>query len=199
MASEGQWFRQCEGPDRLERLGLGGRGDVGAAAVGVHRDVRNRGGVDVTCSEDAVDLAVGRWRGSREARIAGEREFDCGRGELASDVRRIGVADDAPEQGARGLLRVRVRMVGARQRPLELGRLDRQARLELAAHQVGLGVDVQTGEHEGGRIAEAADAVQRHLERRRRGSPLTPLMRTRSGPSCASEMLSTRSVTSGLA
>ena len=31
------------------------------------------------------------------------------------------------------------------------------------------------------------------------GSPRTPLMRTRSGPSCDSSMLSIRSVTSGLA
>ena len=42
------------------------------------------------------------------------------------------------------------------------------AGFQLPPHQLGLGVDVQPGEHERHRVAEAADAVQRHLQRRRR-------------------------------
>ena len=57
------------------------------------------------------------------------------------------------------------------------------AGFELASHQLGLGLDVQAGEHEGHLVAEPADAVQRHLSVGGGASPRTPLIRTRSGPS----------------
>ena len=64
------------------------------------------------------------------------------------------------QQCAGGFLGVGVGMVGAGQRPLQLGGFDGQAGLELALHQRGLGLDVQAGEHERHRVAEAADAVE---------------------------------------
>ena len=125
-------------------------------------------GVDVARGEHAVHLTVARRRGAGEAGVAGQREFDCRRGELAPDVGGVGIAHHAVQQRAGRLLGVGVGVVGAGQRPLQLGRLDRQAGLELPAHQLGLGLDVEAGQHERHLVAEAADAVQRHLQRRRR-------------------------------
>ena len=62
--AEWQRFGQRERRDGFEHLGLGGRGDVGARAVGVHRDVGHQGGVDVARGEHAVHLTVApavRW------------------------------------------------------------------------------------------------------------------------------------------
>ena len=93
-------------------------------AVGVHGDVRNLGGIDVARREDAVDLALARGRGDMESGIAGQREFDCGRREVASDIGGVGIAHHAVQQRAGGLLGVGVGMVGARQRPLQFGGFD---------------------------------------------------------------------------
>ena len=157
-------------------------------------------GVDVAGGEHAVHLAVARRRGGGEARIAGQRQFDCGRGELAPDVGGVGVAHHAVQQRAGGLLGVGVGVVGAGQRPLQLGGLDGQAGLQLPPHQLGLGLDVEAGQHERHRVAEAADAVERHLQRRRRrlaahAARCAPGRRRRRD----SSMLSIRSVTSGFA
>ena len=57
---------------------------------------------------------------------------------------------------------------------------------QLGADQAGLGLDVESTEDEGHRVAEAAELVDADLERgRRRACPRTPLTRTRSGPSAA--------------
>ncbi len=166
--AERQGFGQRERCDRLERLGLGGGGNVGAGAVGVHGDVRHLCRVDIAGGEHPVHLALARRCGGGEPRIAGERQFDCGGGELATDIGGVGIAHDAVQQRARGLLGVGVVVVGAGQRPLQFGRFDGQAGLQLSPHQLGLGVDVEAGQHERHRVAEAADAVQRHLQGGRR-------------------------------
>ena len=158
------------------------------------------GGVDVAGGVHAVDLTVARRRGDGEARVAGQRQFDCGRGELASHVGRVGIADHAAQQRAGRFLGVGVGVVGAGQRPLQLGGLDRQRGLQLPPHQIRLGLDVQAGQHERHRVAESADAVQRHLAASAAAARrVTPLIRTRSAPSADSSMVSIRAVTSGLA
>ena len=135
-------------------------------AVGVHGDLRHLRRVDVARGEHAVHLTVARRGSGGETRIAGERQFDCRRGELTADIGRVGVAHDAVQQRARGLLGVGVVVVGAGQRPLQLGRFHGQAGFQLSPHQLGLGVDVEARQHERHRVAETADAVERHLERR---------------------------------
>ena len=129
VSPKGQRLRQRERrrPAPVRKVSVAG-GDLGAGAVGVHGDVGDLVGGDVAGGEHAVHLTVARRRGGGEARIAGQREFDCGRGELASDVGGVGIAYHAPQQRAGRLLGVGVGMVGARQRPLQLGGLDRQRR-----------------------------------------------------------------------
>ena len=159
----------------------------------MHGDLLHLRRVDVARGEHAVHLAIARRGSGGEARIAGERQFDCRRGELTADVGRVGVAHDAVQQRAGGLLGVGVGVVGARKRPLQLGRFDGQAGFQLSPHQIGLGVDVQTRQHERHRVAETADAVQRDLECRWwRLALARRSMRTRSVPSAETSKLSIR-------
>ncbi len=68
-------------------------------------------------------------------------------------------------------------MVGACQRPFQFRGHGSQVRFELAAHQFGLRLDIQPGQDQRHFIAEPADAVQRHLQRRRgwlAGNPADP-------------------------
>ncbi|CKS08887.1 Uncharacterised protein [Mycobacterium tuberculosis] len=134
----------------------------------MHGDVRHLAGVDVAGGEHAIHLAVTGRGGGGEPRVAGQRQFDRGRGELPTHIGRGGLGGDAGEQRAGGFFGVGVGVVGAGQRPLQLSGFDGQRGLELASHQVGLGIDVQAGQHECHGVAEAADAVQRHLVGRRR-------------------------------
>ena len=158
--------------------------------------------VDIAGGEHPVHLTVAGRRGDGESRIAGQRQFHCGRGELASDIRRVGVADHAAQQRAGRFLGVGVGVVGAGQRPLQLGGLDAcSASLQLASHQLGLFVDVQAGQHERHRVAESADAVQRDLQRGRRrfaGHAADPHP-VGAVEASDSSMVSIRAVTSGLA
>ena len=131
----------------------------------MHREVRNLGGRDVTGGEQPVDRRVRRRCGGVEAGIAGQGEFHCGGGESAPDSVGIRIAHRACQQCAGGLLGIGVRPVGTRQRPLHLGRPLGECGIQLATDQGGFGVDVQPGEHEGGGVAVAADAVQRNLQR----------------------------------
>ena len=148
--------------ERLEFAGVSCRGDVDAGPVGVHRDVRNLGRRHVCRIEHAVRRGLTGRRGDVEAGIGRERKLDGGAGERPAQRLGIGPAHHAVQQRGRFLLHRRVRMVGARQRP---GRVDGD---ELAAHEFGLRVDVEPGEHEGDLVAEPAQRVQSDLERGRR-------------------------------
>ena len=86
----------------------------------------------------------------------------------------VGVADGHAEPGAGGLLGRRVLVVGAGQRPLDLGgsgRRSAQAASTWRRTQCGLGVDVEAGEDQLHLVAQAAEVVEADLGgRRRRGA-----------------------------
>ncbi len=127
-----------------------------------------------------------------EAGVARQGEFDGGTAEGPAGDPRVGILHGAVQQGARRLLGVGVRVVGAAQTPPHLGggpaaggAVGRgtvgggtaawgtvgECALQLSAHQRGLGLDVQPGEHEGDLVAEPAELAAAHLERGRRRFP----------------------------
>ena len=164
-----QRLRQWRRIDRCQLESVCGAGDLDTFAVRAHGDVRYLTGVDVAGGEHPVHLTVAGRCGDSEARIARKRQFHCSRGELAPDIRRVGVTDHAAQQRAGRLLGVGVVVVGAGQGPLQLGGLDgglgNEQCLQLPSHQRRLLLYVQAGQHERHRVTEAADAVQRHLVR----------------------------------
>jgi hypothetical protein len=110
------------------------------------------------------------------------------------------VLDREDQAGRRRGVVVGVAVVAAHQPPVDLGEgVEVDRRRELAAHQVRLGLDVEPGEDEGRPVAEAAERGDATLQVRRGRLATTPLMRTRSGPSSDSVIVSKRAVTSGLA
>lgn len=162
--------------------------------------MRDAGCGDVRGPEDAVGSTLPGGRGDVEAGVAGEGQFDGGAGEGAADGLRGRVADDEPEQRARGLLGVGVLAVGAGQFPTDVrgaGVGGGEGVLDLVADEPGLGLDVEAGEDEHDLVAEAAEAVEADLEGGGGASPVTPWIRTRSGPSWVSRTVSRRAVTSG--
>ena len=58
-------------------------------------------------------------------------------------------------------------MVDPRQVPLQFGWLDGESGRQLPAQEIGLGIDIQSGQYECRRVAEAADAIERDLQSRR--------------------------------
>ena len=106
-----------------------------------------------------------------EAGVAGEGQFDGGAAQRPPDDLLVGVADDEPQQGARGLLgrRRRAGRCATRSQRTSAGGDLASASVHLLAHERGLGLDVEAGEHEGDLVAEAAEAVEADLEGGRRG------------------------------
>ena len=124
-----------------------------------------------------------------ESGIARQREFHGRAAEGTTRDLGIGVLHRAVQQRARPLLGVRVLVVGPRQCPPDLrGRVVLQRGFELLAHQRGLGLDVESGEHESSRVAETADgSPSAHFEHTIAVTSNGPLILTRpkdvTGPS----------------
>ena len=109
--------------------------------------------------------------GDVEAGVGRQRQLDAGGGERAADelVARVGDGAAQPRRG--GLLGGSVGVVGAGEVPVDGRGTAREAvegGLDLRTHPVGLGRDVEAGEHELHAVAEAPDVVDRHLQLRRR-------------------------------
>src|SRR3954468_8637009 len=163
-----QRHRRLDVVDGRQRLGLGGRVDHPAGTVREYDDLLHLVDVDVPRVEDAVRRTVARRRGDVEAGVARQSQLDRRAGEGAADDLRIRVLHRAPEEDAGFFLGLGVRRLGPGERPPQLGRALRERLLELTLHQLGLLLQLQSGEDEVDLVAEAADAVQRHLVRRRR-------------------------------
>ena len=136
-------------------------------AVVVHDLVRGDRLGHETGGEHAVGLGAARGSGAEEARVRGQRHLDRGIAERPSRHLLVRVPGDHGEQGGRLLLGGRVRGVEPGQGPGDLGRCGGAGGLELAAEQLGLGLDVQTGQHDRELVAVAADRGARDLEVRR--------------------------------
>ena len=157
----------------------------------MHRDVRHLGGGHVGRGEHAVGLAVARRRGAGEAGIAGEREFDCGGRE---GVRRSGsgsrttqrssalAASSVSASGWSVRASVHWSSAGLTVRPVSSCLRTRSA---LASMSRPVSTKVIS-------LRKPPMLLSETLSVGGGGSPCTPLIRTRSGPSSDSSMVSTR-------
>ncbi len=170
--------RQGRGQRRLgDGVGyaaVGGRADGDPPPVGQDGEVRYGALVGAGGLEDAVGRALGGWGEDVEAGVAGEGEFDGGAAERPADRVGVRVADDEPQQRARGLLGAGVGPVGADEFPPHMpgaARGDGERVLHLCAHEGGLGLHLQPRQDEDDLVAEAAEAVEADLEGGRRRLP----------------------------
>src|SRR5215468_5179701 len=103
-----------------------------------------------------------RGSGEMEPGIAPQRQVHSAVREAPADDVRILPPHYTVEQGACRLGRAGVLVIGAGKRPRRVVRDDAG---KLASHEIGLGLDVETGEHERNLVAVATERVDPHLER----------------------------------
>ena len=119
-----------------------------------------------------------------ETGVAGQGQLGGRAREVPSDHLGVGVLDGDAQLGGGLHIDRGVGLVRSDEAGVELGEPVEAAQASSRERRVsaGLLLDVESGEHEGHRVAPTAQQIEADLHLARGGDPAVPEMRTRSGP-----------------